>query len=97
MMHEELILNALQEIKDNQRALYNEFMTLSASYSELKMELALQRNGFSPHEIVAILHWAADEKAKMETQGDNIRRALVSWIVPIVCSALVIGLVFMFK
>jgi hypothetical protein len=40
-----------------------------------------------------MLHWIDDQMTKQDKQNDNIKSAFVSWIVPILASATVAGLI----
>jgi hypothetical protein len=84
-MNEELVITALKEIRDDQKKIVQEL-------SEIKTELAISRNGFSPHEIVELLHWVDKSRKKEEKQADNITRAAITWGVPILLSAVFVGL-----
>jgi hypothetical protein len=61
--------------------------------AQLKSDLEASRNGYTPHEVVEMLHWIDDQMTKQEKQNDNIKSAFVSWIVPILASATVAGLI----
>ena len=95
-MNDEIILGVLQEIKENQKAMVSELAKMHDAQIEIKTELAISRNGYTPHQIVELLHWVEREKERAEQQSENIRKAIISWIVPILCSAVVIGLVTMY-
>jgi hypothetical protein len=44
-----------------------------------------------------MLHWIDGQMTKQEKQNDNIKTAFVNWLVPILCTALIIGAVVMTK
>jgi hypothetical protein len=67
--------------------------TLTLQQAQLKSDLEASRNGYTPHEVVEMLHWIDDQMTKQEKQNDNIKSAFVSWIVPILASATVAGLI----
>lgn len=85
-MNEEILLTALREIRDDQKKIVQEL-------SEIKTELAISRNGFTPHEVVELLHWVEKAKEKEERQADSIKKALINWGVPLLMSALVVGII----
>ena len=92
MNNQDIIMSTLHEIRDDQKAIMSEVNKLAMAQVEIKTELAISRNGYTPHEIVELLHWAEKTKLHGEKQAENIRRAIISWIVPIICSATVVGL-----
>lgn len=96
-MDNDLILSILQEIKEVQKEIAGELNDLKTMQTEIRTELAILRNGYTPHEIVELLHWVEREKLKSEQQSASIRSAIIGWIVPIVCSAAVAGLIMYFK
>lgn len=96
-MMEDVIISTLQEIKSDQKAISNQISNLSSSYNELKSELAASRNGYQPHEIVELLHWVEREREKAEKQSDNVKRALTTWIVPVIGTMFLTGLILFIK
>lgn len=97
MNNDELLLQLVREIHDDQKAVVKSVTELTIAHSNLKHELEAGRNGYTPHEVVAMLHWVDDQMSKQEKQNDNIKSAFVNWLVPILCTALIIGAVVMTK
>lgn len=92
MNNEELLLQLVREIHDDQKAVVKSVTDLTIAHNSLKNDIEAGRNGYSPHEVVAMLHWVDDQMAKQEKQNDNIKSAFISWLVPILASSLVVGL-----
>jgi hypothetical protein len=93
MTNEELLLQLVREIHDDQKEVVKSINTLTLQQAQLKSDLEASRNGYTPHEVVEMLHWIDDQMTKQEKQNDNIKSAFVSWIVPILASATVAGLI----
>jgi hypothetical protein len=93
MSNEELLLQLVREIHDDQKEVVKSINTLTLQQAQLKSDLEAGRNGYTPHEVVEMLHWIDDQITKQEKQNDNIKSALVSWVVPILASATVAGLI----
>lgn len=93
MTNEELLLQLVREIHDDQREVVKSINALTLQQAQFKSDLEASRNGYTPHEVVEMLHWIDDQIKKQEKQNDNIKSALVSWIVPILASATVAGLI----
>jgi hypothetical protein len=91
--NEELLLQLVREIHDDQKEVVKSINTLTLQQAQLKSDLEAGRNGYTPHEVVEMLHWIDDQMTKQEKQNDNIKSALVSWVVPILASATVAGLI----
>jgi hypothetical protein len=89
-MNEELILSRLKEIRDDQKFIVDKI-------TRMDRDMEISRNGFTPHEIVEMLHFVAKLKEKDEKYAENIRKTIISWIVPILMSGLVMGLIQMYK
>lgn len=89
-MDQNIILVMLQEIRDDQKQMVKKL-------NDLAIEMEISRNGYTPHQIVEMLHWVAEQKEKSEKQSENIRRAIISWIVPVLLSAVVIGILTLHK
>lgn len=96
-MQEQLIVEMLHEIRNDQRSIMTEVNKLAVNQVEIKAELASARNGYTSHQIVELLHWTESQKIKSDRQADSIRKAIISWVVPILCSAVVTGLIFLIK
>lgn len=93
MNNEELILGLVREIHDDQKDVVKSIHELTMAHAELKAELQASRNGYAPHQIVSMLHWVEEQMKKEEKQADNIRSAITSWLVPILGSSFVVGLI----
>jgi hypothetical protein len=89
-MNEELILSRLKEIRDDQKFIVEKI-------SRMDREMEISRNGFTPHQIVEMLHFVAKLKEKEEKYNETIRKAIVSWIVPILLGSIILGLIQMYK
>ena len=93
MTNEELLLQLVREIHDDQKEVVKSINTLTLQQAQLKSDLEASRNGYTPHEVVQMLHWVDEQMTKQEKQNDNIKSAFVSWIVPILATATVAGLI----
>lgn len=93
MNNEELILSLVREIHDDQKDVVTSINELKIAQEQLKSEIAASRNGYEPHEIVTMLHWVEEQMKNAEKQKDNIRQSITSWLVPILGSSLVVGLI----
>ncbi len=97
MTNEELLLQLVREIHDDQKEVVKSINTLTLQQAQLKSDLEASRNGYTPHQVVAMLHWVDDQMTKQEKQNDNIKTAFVNWLVPILCTAFIIGAFVMTK
>lgn len=93
----DIILNILNEIRQDQKQMVEKLNSLTNSQQQLKTELEISRNGYTPHEVVELLHYVKSIKDKSEKQSDTIRKTIIAWAIPILCSALIIGLTHMYK
>lgn len=93
MQNDDLLLQLVREIHDDQKEVVKSINTLTLQQSQLKSELEASRNGYAPHEVVTMLHWVEEQMKTAEKQTDNIRSAITSWLVPILGSSLIVGLV----
>ena len=93
MTNEELLLQLVREIHDDQKEVVKSINTLTLQQAQLKSDLEAGRNGYTPHEVVELLHWVENQKNAAVKQADNIRSAVTSWLVPIIGSSLIVGLV----
>jgi hypothetical protein len=89
-MNEELILSRLKEIRDDQKFIVEKI-------SRMDREMEISRNGFTPHQIVEMLHFVAKLKEKEEKYNETIRKAIISWITPILLGSIILGLIQMYK
>lgn len=97
MTNEELLLQLVREIHDDQKEVVKSVNTLTLQQAQLKSDLEASRNGYTPHQVVAMLHWVDDQMTKQEKQNDNIKTAFVNWLVPILCTAFIVGAVVLTK
>lgn len=97
MTNEELLLKLVTEIHDDQKEVVKSINTLTLQQAQLKNDLESSRNGYTPHEVVEMLHWVDKQMNNELKQNDNIKTAFTNWIVPIVCTALVIGVMVLTK
>lgn len=92
MQNEELLLSLVREIHDDQKDVVKAINELTIAHAELRSELEASRNGYTPHEVVKMLHWIDEQMKKQQEQNSNIKSAFISWLVPILSSALFAGL-----
>jgi len=97
MTNEELLLQLVREIHDDQKAVVKSVTDLTIAHNTLKNELEAGRNGYTPHEVVELLHWVEKQMNNEQKQNDNIKSAFTNWLVPIIATALVIGFAIMTK
>ena len=95
MTNDDLLLQLVREIHDDQKEVVKSINTLTLQQAQLKSDLEAGRNGYTPHEVVELLHYVEAQMKSAEKQADNIRSALTSWLVPILGSSLIVGLVVM--
>lgn len=97
MTNEELLLKLVTEIHDDQKEVVKSINTLTLQQAVLKNDIEASRNGYTPHEVVEMLHWVQKQMNNELKQNDNIKTAFTNWLVPIVCTALVIGVMVLTK
>ena len=97
MTNDELLLQLVREIHDDQKSVVKSITDLTIAHNSLKSELEAGRNGYTPHEVVELLHWVEKQMNDQEKQNDNIKSAFISWLIPILASALITGLILTFK
>jgi hypothetical protein len=97
MNNEELLLQLVKEIHDDQKEVVKSITTLTLQQAHLKADLEAGRNGYTPHEVVELLHWVNKQMENSNKKTADIRAAVITWIIPILCSALFVGLVSMIK
>ena len=97
MSNEELLLQLVREIHDDQKEVVKSINTLTLQQAVLKNDIESSRNGYTPHEVVEMLHWVQKQMNNQEKQNQNIKTAFTNWLVPIIASALVVGLAMMTK
>lgn len=91
--NDDLILGMLQEIRDDQREANKTIQKLILDHTNIINEMRSARNGFSPSEIAEMLHWVKRTMSTEDKTSDKIREKIIDWSVPILISALVLGLV----
>jgi hypothetical protein len=84
-MEQDLILATLKEIRDDQKKLL-------AEVAEIKKDMDSSFNGYEPHEIAELLHHVNDNKIAKEKFNDTVRKAVITWAVPILLTATLVGL-----
>jgi len=47
--------------------------------------------------VVELLHFVNDLKVREEKKAENIRKAVINWITPILLSGVILGLLQMYK
>jgi hypothetical protein len=87
---EEFILDLLAEIRDSQKL-------IEEKITRMDRDMEITRNGFTPHQIVEMLHYVAKLKEKEEQHSETVRKAIITWIVPIVMTAVVSGFFMLYK
>lgn len=97
MTNEDLLLQLVREIHDDQKEVVKSINTLTLQQAQLKSDLEAGRNGYTPHEVVELLHWVEKQKSNEQKQNDNIKTAFTNWLVPILATALVVGIAIMTK
>ena len=85
-MNDELLLKTLQEIREDQRKIVEDL-------SSIKTELLVSRNGYEPHQILQFYHWVEEQMKKQEQQVTAIKKAIITWGVPLLLSAVIVGLI----
>ena len=83
-MQEELILTALKEIREDQKKILTEL-------TQIKTDMDTSFNGYEPHEVAELLHKINADKERSEQISATIRKAAISWIVPIILASIVVG------
>jgi zona occludens toxin (predicted ATPase) len=84
-MNEEIILQTLKEIRDDQKLIVEKV-------TRLDREMEITRNGYTPHQIVEMYHWIDNQKTKETKHNEAIRKAVINWIIPIMMTGLLLGL-----
>lgn len=72
MTNDELLLQLVREIHDDQKEVVKSINTLTLQQAQLKSDLEAGRNGYTPHEVVELLHWVENQKNAAVKQADNI-------------------------
>ena len=91
MSNEDLILQTLKEIREDQKFISNQLMELTHDQKEIEADLKAMRNGYDPHEIVELFHWVAEHKKKEQSRITEIQKAIITWVIPLLLSALIVG------
>jgi len=87
---EEFLLDLLAEIRKDQKAIMEKLNSITT-------ELEVTRNGYSPHQIVELLHWVEEQKARGAMQSEQIRKSIIIWIVPVIMTAVMTGFFMLYK
>jgi len=87
---EEFILDLLAEIRDSQKL-------IEEKITHMERDMLITRNGFTPHEVVEMLHYVAKLKQKDDAYSETVRKAIITWIVPVMMTALVTGFFMLYK
>jgi hypothetical protein len=87
---EEFLLDLLAEIRKDQKAIMEKLNSITT-------ELEVTRNGYSPHQVVELLHWVEEQKNRGEMQGDQIRKAFIIWVIPVLMSVIGAGIYHLYK
>lgn len=87
---EEFLLDLLAEIRRDQKAIMEKLNTIT-------IELEVTRNGYSPHQVVELLHWVEEQKKRGAMQSEQIRKSVIIWVVPIVLTAVMTGIFMLYK
>jgi hypothetical protein len=85
-MNDELLLKTLQEIREDQKKIVEDL-------SSIKTELMVSRNGYEPFEILNFYNWVDEQMKKQEQQVTAIKKAIITWGVPLLLSAVIVGLI----
>lgn len=89
-MNEDIILQTLKEIRDDQKIIVDKVIRMERDWE-------ISRNGYTPHQVVELLHYVNSLKEKEEKKSENIRKAVINWITPILMSGLILGLLQLYK
>jgi hypothetical protein len=89
-MNDELLLKTLQEIREDQKKIVDDL-------SSIKTDLFVSRNGYEPHQILQFYHWVEEQMKKQEQQVTAIKKAIITWGVPIIMTAIIAGLIHTIK
>lgn len=81
----DLILNTVKDIHNDQKVILERL-------TKIETDLLITKNGYKPHEVVELLHYVDELKTKENTRNDAIRKAVISWIVPILLTSVSIGI-----
>jgi hypothetical protein len=65
--------------------------------NSITTELEVTRNGYSPHQVVELLHWVEEQKNRGAMQAEQIRKSVIIWIVPIIMTAVMTGIFMLYK
>lgn len=89
-MNEDIILQTLKEIREDQKLIVEKV-------TRMDRDLEISRNGYTPHQVVELLHFVNDLKEKERRKLENIRKAIINWVTPILLAALVLGILQIYK
>jgi len=91
MTNEDLILQTLREIREDQKSIGQQLKMITTAQNRVEHDLKSMRNGYETHEIVEMFHWINEQKQKEETRAKDIQKAVITWVIPLLLSALIIG------
>jgi hypothetical protein len=91
MTNEDLILQTLKEIREDQKSIGQQLKMITNAQVRVETDLKSMRNGYEPHEIVELFHWVSEQKQKEENRSKDIQKAVISWVIPLLLSALIVG------
>jgi flagellar biosynthesis chaperone FliJ len=91
MTNEDLILQTLREIREDQKSIGEQLKMITTAQNRVETDLKSMRNGYETHEIVEMFHWISEQKQKEETRSKDIQRAVITWVIPLLLSALIVG------
>jgi hypothetical protein len=89
-MNDEIILQTLKEIRDDQKLIVEKV-------TRLDREMEITRNGYTPHQIVEMYHWIDNQIELEKKRSETIRKSIIAWVTPILLTALVIGIMQLYK
>jgi hypothetical protein len=89
-MNDEIILSTLKEIRDDQKLIVEKV-------TRLDREMEISRNGYSPHQILEMYHWIDNQIELEKKRSETIRKSIIACVTPILLTALVIGIMQLYK
>jgi len=95
MQNDEIILQLVKEIHSGQKSLVEKVNILAVEQATIKADLIAGRNGYEPHEIVDILHWAEKKIKEEDKETSTVKDAFIKWFVPVISSTILMGLMML--